>query len=107
MIVSGTIAAKSAAPRAGRMPYADHIFTVDLTDLEVHSGTLTEPKIAVYLFSMRNQQNTPAFAWPIGKRVKLKIQPWKPGFFRRYGRINRTETDDIELQRPWWGEVLE
>ena len=107
LIVSGTIAAKSAAPRAGRMPYADHIFTLDLTDLEVHSGTLTEPKIAVYLFSMRNQQNTPAFAWPIGKRVKLKIQPWKPGFFRRYGRINRTETDDIELQRPWWGEVLE
>ncbi len=107
LIVSGTIAAKSAAPRAGRMPYADHIFTLDLTDLEVHSGTLTEPKIAVYLFSMRNQQNTPAFSWPIGKRVKLELQPWKPGFFRRYGRINRTETDDIELQRPWWGEVLE
>ncbi|MCU0871903.1 MAG: hypothetical protein MUE50_06115 [Pirellulaceae bacterium] len=107
LIVSGTIAAKSAAPRAGRMPYADHIFTVDLTDLEVHSGTLTEAKIAVYLFSMRNQQNTPPFAWPIGRQVKLKIHPWKPGFFRRYGRINRTETDDIELQRPWWGEVLE
>jgi len=39
--------------------------------------------------------------------VKLKLQPWKPDFFRRYGRINRTETDDIELQRPWWGEVIE
>ncbi len=89
------------------MPYADHIFTVDLSDLEVHGGALTEPKIAVYLFSMRNQQNTPAFAWPIGNRVKLKLQPWKPDFFRRYGRINRTETEDIELQRPWWGEVLE
>jgi len=107
LIVSGTIAAKSAAPRAGRMPYAEHIFTLDLTELQVHSGTLTEPKIAVYLFSMRNQQNTPAFSWPIGKRLKLKLQPWKPGFFRRYGRINRTETDDIELERPWWGEVLE
>ena len=43
MIVSGTIAAKSAAPRAGQMPYAHHIFTLDLTDLQVHSGTLTEP----------------------------------------------------------------
>ncbi len=24
--------------RAGQMPYADHIFTCDLTDLEVHGG---------------------------------------------------------------------
>ena len=107
LIVSGTIAAKSAAPRAGQMPYAHHIFTLDLTDLQVHSGTLTEPKIAVYLFSMRNQQNTPAFSWPVGKRVKLKLQPWRPDFFRQYGRINRSETDDIELERPWWGEVIE
>ncbi len=107
LIVSGTIAAKSAAPRAGQMPYAHHIFTLDLTDLQVHSGTLTEPKIAVYLFSMRNQQNTPAFSWPVGKRVKLKLQPWRPDFFARYGRINRSETDDIELERPWWGEVIE
>ena len=106
-IVSGTIAAKSAAPRAGQMPYAHHIFTIDLTDLQVHSGTLTGPKIAVYLFSMRDQENTQAFFWPVGKRVKLRLQPWKPDFFRQYGRINRTETDDIELQRPWWGEVME
>ncbi|MFC1596729.1 hypothetical protein ACFL5Q_02170 [Planctomycetota bacterium] len=107
LIVSGTIAAKSAAPRAGQMPYAHHIFTLDLTDLQVHGGTLTEPKIAVYLFSMRNHQNTPAFSWPVGKRVKLKLQPWRPDLFRRYGRINRTETDDIELERPWWGEIIE
>jgi len=107
LIVGGTIAAKSAAPRAGQMPYAHHIFTLDLTDLQVHSGTLTEPKIAVYLFSMRNHQNTPAFSWPVGKRVKLTLQPWRTDFFRRYGRINRTETDDIELERPWWGEVIE
>ena len=107
LIVSGTIGAKSAAPRAGQMPYAHHIFTLDLTDLQVHGGTLTEPKIAVYLFSMRNHRNTPAFTWPVGKRVKLKLQPWRTDFFRRYGRINRTETDDIELERPWWGEVIE
>ena len=36
LIVSGTIAAKSAAPRAGQIPYAHHIFTLDLTDLQVH-----------------------------------------------------------------------
>ena len=107
LIVSGTITAKSAAPRAGQIPYARHIFTLDLTDLQVHCGTLNEPKIAVYLFSMRNYQNTPAFSWPIGKRVRLNLQPWKPSFFARYGRINRTETEDIELQRPWWGEVIE
>jgi alginate O-acetyltransferase complex protein AlgJ len=107
LIVSGTIVAKSAAPRAGQMPYADHIFTLDLTDLQVHGGTLPEPKIAVYLFSMRNHQNTPAFSWPVGKRVKLKLQPWRPKFFARYGRINRTETDDAKLESPWWGEVIE
>ena len=107
LVVSGTIAAKSAAPRAGQMPYAHHIFTLDLDDLQVHNGTLTEPRIAVYLFSMRNQQNTPAFSWPLGKRVKLKLQPWSPDLFGRYGRINRTETEDIELEHPWWGEVIE
>jgi hypothetical protein len=107
LIVSGTIAAKSAAPRAGQIPYANHIFTLHLTDLQVHTGTLTEPKIAVYLFSMRNHQNTPAFSWPVGKRVELKLQPWKPNFFAQYGRINRTETDNIERKRPWWGELIE
>ncbi|MFW6169926.1 MAG: alginate O-acetyltransferase AlgX-related protein [Planctomycetota bacterium] len=107
LIVSGTIAAKSPAPRAGQMPYAHHIFTLDLTDLQVRGGTLSEPKIAVHLFSMRNHQNTPAFSWPVGKRVKLKLLPWKPRFFAQYGRINRTETDDVELERPWWGEVIE
>lgn len=107
IIVSGTIAAKSAAPRAGQIPYADHIFTLDLTDLQVHHGTLAEPKIAVYLFSMREHQNTPAFSWPVGKRVKLKLQPWRPDFFARYGRINRSETNDSELKHPWWGEVVE
>jgi hypothetical protein len=107
LIVSGTIAARSAAPRAGQIPYAHHIFTLDLTDLQVHRGTLTEPKIAVYLFSLRNHQNTPAFSWPVGKRVKLKLQPWKPKFFAKYGRINRTETDNMELERFWWGELIE
>lgn len=107
LIVSGTITAKSMAPRAGQMPYAHHIFTLDLADLQVHRGALTEPKVAVYLFSMRNQQNTPAFSWPVGRRVKLQLQPWRPDFFARYGRINRTETDDVELERPWWGEVIE
>jgi alginate O-acetyltransferase complex protein AlgJ len=107
LIVSGTIAAKSAAPRAGQMPYAHHIFTLDLTDLQVHRGTLTVPTIAVYLFSMRNQQNTPVFAWPVGTQVKLQLQPWKPDFFRKYGRINRSESDNLELARPWWGEVIE
>ena len=107
LIVSGRIAAKSAAPRSGQMPYAHHIFTLDLTDVQVHGTALMEPKIAVYLFSMRNRQNTPAFSWPVGKQVKLKIQPWKPDFFRKYGRINRTETHDTELERPWWGEEIE
>jgi alginate O-acetyltransferase complex protein AlgJ len=107
LIVSGTIAAKSAAPRAGQIPYAHHVFTLDLTDLQVHQGTLTESKIAVYLFSMRNYQNTPAFSWPVGKRVKMKLQPWRPDFFARYGRINRTETKNSELKRSWWGEVVE
>ena len=107
LIVSGTITARSAAPRAGQIPYADHIFALELSDLEVDKGTLAEPKIAVYLFSMRNHRNTPAFFWPMGKRLKLKLQPWKPEFFARYGRINRTDADDIELPQFWYGEVSE
>jgi alginate O-acetyltransferase complex protein AlgJ len=107
LIVSGKITAKSAAPRAGQIPYAHHVFTLDLTDLQVHEGTLTESKIAVYLFSLRNHQNTPAFSWPVGKRVKLKLRPWRPEFFARYGRINRTETKDMGLICPWWGDVVD
>jgi alginate O-acetyltransferase complex protein AlgJ len=107
LIVSGTIAAKSPAPRAGQIPYAHHVFTLDLTDLQVHQGTLADSKIAVYLFSMRNYQNTAAFSWPVGKRLKLKLRPWRPDFFARYGRINRSETKDAALTRPWWGDVVE
>ena len=107
LIVSGTIAAKSAAPRAGQIPYAHHIFTLDLVDLQVHGGHLNQAKVAVYLFSMRDRQNTPAFSWPVGKRVKLRLRPWKPDFFRKYGRINRTETNDSTLENPWWGEVIQ
>lgn len=107
LIVSGTIAAKSAAPRAGQIPYAHHVFTIDLTNLQVHKGSLADSKIAVYLFSMRNRQNTPAFLWPVGKRVKLKLHPWRPELFARYGRINRSETKDTELRSPWWGEVAQ
>lgn len=107
LIVSGTIAAKSAAPRAGQIPYAHHIFTLDLVDLQVQGGQLHQARIAVYLFSMRDRQNTPAFSWPVGKRVKLRLRPWKPDFFRKYGRINRTETNDSTLERPWWGEVIQ
>ncbi len=107
LIVSGTIATKSSAPRAGQIPYAHHIFTLDLIDLQVHSGTLTESTIAVYLFSLRNYQNTAAFSWPVGQRVKLQLQPWRPDYFRKYGRINRSETNNSELAQPWWGEILE
>ena len=107
MIVSGTIAAKSAAPRAGQIPYADHIFTLDLTDLQVHHGTINESKIAVYLFSMRNFKNTPSFSWRVGQRVKLRLQPWRPHFFARYGRINRSESAAPEIGHAWWGEVFE
>ena len=107
LIVSGTITAKSAAPRAGQIPYSDHVFTLDLTDLQVHEGTLTESKIAVYLFSLRNHQNTRPFSWPIGKRVKLRLQPWRPEFFARYGRINRSETKDMDLTHPWWGDIVD
>ena len=77
-----------------------YIFTLDLADLLVHSGTLSDPKVAVYVFSMRDYQNTPAYSWPVGKRVKLKLRPWNPHFFARYGRINRSETDDFELKYP-------
>jgi len=107
VIVSGTIAAKSAAPRAGQIPYADHIFTLDLTDLKVHHGTINESKTAVYLFSMRNFKNTPSFSWRVGQRVKLRLQPWRPHFFGRYGRINRSESADPDIQHTWWGEVIE
>ncbi len=107
VIVSGTIAAKSAAPRAGQIPYAHHIFTVDLTDLQVRSGTLPDETIAVYLFSMRDHKNTPAFFWPVGTPVTLKLRPWRPDFYARYGRINRSETENTELSDPWWGETIE
>lgn len=106
LIVSGTIAAKSRAPRAGQMPYAHHIFTLDLVDLEVHSGQLHEPRIAVHLFSMRDRKNTAAFSWPVGKRVTLWLRPWKPEYFRKYGRINRTETNDPTLDKTWWVEAI-
>jgi alginate O-acetyltransferase complex protein AlgJ len=108
-VVSGVVAAKSAAPRAGTVTYADHIFTIDLENIQVLSGKLADHRIPVYLFSMRGQKNTPAYSCTVGQRVKLKLQPWAPEFEKKYGRLNRSLTEDLDLMtaRPWWGEVAE
>jgi alginate O-acetyltransferase complex protein AlgJ len=109
LVVVGAVAAKSPAPRAGTVTYADHIFTIDLVVEEVLSGQLAEKRVPVYLFSMRQQKNTPAFSWAIGQRVKLRLQPWEPEWKKKYGQLNRTRTEDFDLleSKHWWGEAIE
>jgi hypothetical protein len=41
----------------------------------------------------------------IGQRVTLKLDPWTPDFEKKYGRLNRSLAEDLDLMtvKHWWG----
>ncbi|WP_028572929.1 alginate O-acetyltransferase AlgX-related protein [Desulfonatronum lacustre] len=106
--VRAVVAAASPVPRPGSVPYADHILSLHLVDLE-HDGTLlADPQAVVYVWGMRDNVWTPAARLRPGDEVTIRLQAWT-GVADAYDGINRSELDDfaLQLEEPTWGEILE
>jgi alginate O-acetyltransferase complex protein AlgJ len=108
VVVSGTVEAVSMVPRAGTVPYKDHILALHLTDLTAE-GRRQEAGLEslVYLWSMRDNILTPAAHLRPGDHVTLRLRPWAD-VAEQYEKMNRSEVDDpaVQLQEPCWGEIV-
>ncbi len=106
--VSGTVEAVSSAPRPGTVPYQDHIIAWHLVDISLPGETVnTNREAIVYLWSMRDNQWTPAARVRAGDRVTLRLRPWSD-VSAQYEKFNRTELDDaaLQMEEPTWGEIV-
>ncbi|HMJ07009.1 MAG TPA: hypothetical protein VK474_12185 [Chthoniobacterales bacterium] len=120
--VTGTVEAVSSIPRAGTVPYRDHIMAVHLADIahsrtdlkELPNDVLPESAVrdqgsalqaVVYLWSMRDNIWTPAARLRPGDQVRLRLRAWGD-VSARYEQINRSDLDDaaLQLEEPVWGE---
>jgi alginate O-acetyltransferase complex protein AlgJ len=107
IVVSGTVEAISTVPRAGTVPYRDHILALHLTDLSANGRPLdTGTESLVYLQSMHDNVLTPAARLRRGDMVTLRLKPWAD-VADQYEKINRSEVEDpaIQLEEPAWGEL--
>ncbi|MDQ6860420.1 MAG: hypothetical protein M3032_04595 [Verrucomicrobiota bacterium] len=106
--VTGTVEALSSVPRPGSVPYADHVMSVQLADVQFPAQAKRESvRAIVYLMSMHENVWTPAARMRIGDHVMVRLRAWSD-VSSRFEQINRSELDDPELQleEPAWGELL-
>lgn len=102
--VTATVTALAKHPRPGSVPYKDHIFAVQLSDVS-GTGVPAGSRAMVYLWSMSDNVLTPASGWKAGDRVTLTLKSWAD-VAGTYERFNRGELDDdaLQLETPCWGE---
>ena len=107
--VSGTVAAISAVPLPGSVPYKDHVMALHLVDLSglTNAGNDEPAQALVYLWSMRDNIWAPAAHLRPGDRVRVRLQEWSE-VSSEYEKFNRSEIDDpaVQLEEPAWGELL-
>jgi alginate O-acetyltransferase complex protein AlgJ len=103
--ITGTVAAISSVPRPGSVPYAEHILTAHLVDIEGGSADATQALVCTW--SMRAQKWTRAASLRPGDRVKLRVRAWSD-VSAQYEKINRSELDSaaLQIEEPVWGELL-
>jgi len=104
--VRGVVRAASPAPRPGSVPYKDHIIMVHLEDLEsAEDPSANGNEAVVFVWSMRDNLQTPAAGWRRGDTVTLRLRPWAD-LDGQYEAINRRELEDENLlfAEPAWGE---
>jgi len=105
--VRGVVRAASPAPRPGTVPYKDHIIMVHLDELTSSEDPAADGSEAlVFLWSMRDNRQTPAAGWRPGDNVTLRLRPWAD-LDGKYEAINRSELEEEELlfAEPAWGEL--
>lgn len=104
-IWTGTVAAVSAIPAPGRVPYADHIAAFHLVDVEGPGASANEAY--VFAWSMTNHQRAAAGRLRPGDRARFMVRDWAEVADRLEG-VNRSEVeDDRFLAADWiWAEYI-
>jgi hypothetical protein len=106
--VRGVVRAASNAPRPGSVPYKDHIVMLHLAELESPDDpTAAGREAVVFVWSMQDNNATPAARLRSGDTVKLSLRRWSD-VTAKYEAINRSELEDetLLLAEPTWGEPL-
>jgi hypothetical protein len=104
--VRGVVRAASPAPKPGTVPYKDHIIMVHLAEMtSVEDPAANGNEAVVFIWSMRDNIQTPAASWRPGDHVSLRLRPWAD-LDGLYEAINRSELEAEELlfAEPAWGE---
>ncbi len=106
-VITAEIVDAAAVPKPGSVPYKDHIMALHLADVRGDQVPASTPEALVFLWSMRDNQWTPAAALRPGQSVRLRVQPWADVAAHVDG-INRSELEDerLLLEEPCWGELL-
>lgn len=102
--VSAILAAVSASPRPGSVPYRDNVITLHLQDLVDEASGKELGQAVVYGLGMLDNTITPLGRLRPGERVRLQLQSWDE-MESRYGSLRRSPLEDemLELELPSWG----
>jgi len=105
--VRGVVRAASPAPKPGTVPYKDHIIMVHLDELtSAEDPSADGSEAVIFVWSMRDNVQTPAAGWRPGDTVTLHLRPWAD-LDGQYEAINRSEleAEELLLAEPAWGEL--
>ncbi len=99
------IAEISSLPRPGQVPYADHVITLHLTDLQREDGSVTGSQTVARILSMRNHTLTDAARLRPGMTLSLNLIPFME-VEEEFGGLNISVLDnpDLLLVEPFWIE---
>ena len=104
--IRGVVRAASPAPKPGTVPYKDHIIMLHLAEMtSAEDPSADGNEAVVFVWSMRDNVQTPAAGWRSGDTVTLRLRPWAD-LNGEYEAINRSELEDenLLLADPTWGE---
>ena len=106
--VRATVREIAAMPRPGSAPYPDHIVAVWLDGLDPPPPGVPDGQVVTYVWSLRDDDPTPAAALRPGEAVELDLTPWAE-VAEELDAIDRSELadPDARLASPWWGRFLE
>ena len=106
--ISGLVREVSSVPRAGSVPYQEHIASVHVAAVEVTREGGKPQRVGdglVYAWSMRAQQLTEVARLRVGDVVSFEVTDWA-GVEGELEKYQRSECADPKLlaEPPVWGE---
>ena len=108
--VSGLVTEVSSVPRAGSVPYQEHISSIHLSGVELiedNGSTRNVGDCLVYAWSMREQKLTDVAKLRFGDKAWFDIVDWSE-VSSELEKYQRSECTDprLVIEPPVWGELV-